>query len=159
MMERIMSSKIYIVKMRKQERRQLEALIRKGKCVATRLLKARILLKADCGPRGEAWPDERIIEALDTNASMVYRVRRGFAEKGLEAVLTRKKRSTPPVQPLFDGEKEAHLIRLACSEPPAGRSRWTLRLLADKLVELDIMDAVNFNTVGRALKKTSFNLT
>ncbi|MCI0539237.1 MAG: IS630 family transposase [Verrucomicrobiales bacterium] len=148
-----MSSKIYIVKLRKQERQQLEALIRKGKSGAARLLKARVLLKADCGPRGEAWPDERIIEALDTNASMVYRVRRGFAEKGLEAVLTRKKRSTPPVQPLFDGEKEAHLIRLACSEPPAGRSRWTLRLLADKLVELDIMDAVNFNTVGRGVKK------
>jgi hypothetical protein len=92
MMERIMSSKIYIVKLRKQERRQLEALIGKGKSGATRLLKARIPLKADCGPRGEAWPDERIIEALDTNASMVYRVRRGFAEKGLEAVLTRKKR-------------------------------------------------------------------
>lgn len=157
-MEQIMSSKAYIVKLSKPERQQLETLIRKGKSGAARILKARILLKADCGRSSEAWPDERIVEALDTNASMVYRVRRGFAEKGLEAILSRKKRATPPVQPVFDGEKEAHLIRLACSEPPAGRSRWTLRLLADKLVELEIMEAVNFNTVGRALKKTCLNL-
>jgi hypothetical protein len=153
-----MSAKIYDVKLKKRERQRLEALIRKGKSSATRIVKARILLKADRGAGGEGWPDERIIEALDTSASMVYRVRRGYAEKGLEAVLTRKKRATPPVQPLFDGEKEAQLIRLACSQPPAGRSRWTLRLLADKLVELEIMDAVNFNTVGRTLKKTNSSL-
>jgi len=143
---------------KKRERQRLEALIRKGKSSATRIVKARILLKADRGAGGEGWPDERIIEALDTSASMVYRVRRGYAENGLEAVLTRKKRATPPVQPLFDGEKEAQLIRLACSQPPAGRSRWTLRLLADKLVELEIMDAVSFNTVGRTLKKTNSSL-
>ncbi len=153
-----MSAKIYDVKLKKRERQRLEALIRKGKSSATRIVKARILLKADRGAGGEGWPDERIIEALDTSASMVYRVRRGYAENGLEAVLTRKKRATPPVQPLFDGEKEAQLIRLACSQPPAGRSRWTLRLLADKLVELEIMDAVSFNTVGRTLKKTNSSL-
>ena len=153
-----MSIKVYVVKLKKPERQRLEALIRKGKSSAAQLLKARILLKADCGRYGEAWPDERIIEALDTSASMVYRVRRGFIEKGLEAVLVRKKRLTPPVQPVFDGEKEARLISLACSKPPAGRARWTLRLLADKLVELEVVDAVNFNTVARALKKTSLNL-
>ncbi len=153
-----MSAKIYDVKLKKRERQRLEALIRKGKSSATRIVKARILLKADRGAGGEGWPDERIIEALDTSASMVYRVRRGYAENGLEAVLTRKKRAMPPVQPLFDGEKEAQLIRLACSQPPAGRSRWTLRLLADKLVELEIMDAVSFNTVGRTLKKTNSSL-
>ncbi|MGB6326195.1 MAG: hypothetical protein WBG11_10605 [Methylocella sp.] len=76
-----------------------------------------------------------------------------YAGKGLEAVLTRKKRATPPVQPLFDGEKEAHLIRLACSQPPAGRRRWMPRLLADKLVELEIRGAVNFNTAGPTLEK------
>jgi hypothetical protein len=141
------------VKLKKQERQRVEGLIRKGKSRAAQMLKARILLKADDGRYGQGWSDERIIGALDTSASMVYRVRRGYAEKGLEAVLTRKKRVAPPVQPLFDGEKEAHLIRLACSQPPAGRRRWTLRLLADKLVELEIMDAVKFNTVGRTLKK------
>ena len=153
-----MSIKSYCVKLRKPERQRLEALIRKGKSSAAQLLKARILLKADSGRHGEAWPDSRIVEALDTGASMVYRVRRGFVEKGLEAVLVRKKRLTPPVQPVFDGEKEARLIALACSAPPAGRARWTLRLLADRLVELEVVDAVNFNTVGRALKKTSLNL-
>ena len=153
-----MSTKSYVVKLKKPERQRLEALIRKGKSSATQLLKARILLKADSGRYGAAWPDVRIIEALDTGASMVYRVRRGFVEKGFEAVLVRKKRASPPVQPVFDGEKEARLIALACSEPPAGRARWTLRLLADKLVELEVVDAVNFNTVGRALKKTSLNL-
>lgn len=153
-----MSTKSYVVKLKKPERQRLEALIRKGKSNATQLLKARILLKADSGRYGAAWPDVRIIEALDTGASMVYRVRRGFVEKGLEAILVRKKRASPPVQPVFDGEKEARLIALACSEPPAGRARWTLRLLADKLVELEVVDAVNFNTVGRALKKTSLNL-
>lgn len=153
-----MSIKSYCVKLRKPERQRLEALIRKGKSSAAQLLKARILLKADSGRHGEAWPDSRIVEALDTSASMVYRVRRGFVEKGIEAVLVRKKRLTPPVQPVFDGEKEARLIALACSAPPAGRVRWTLRLLADRLVELEVVDAVNFNTVGRALKKTSLNL-
>jgi Homeodomain-like domain len=157
-MEGIMSAKIYVVKLKKQERQRVEGLIRKGKSRAAQMLKARILLKADDGRYGQGWSDERIIGALDTSASMVYRVRRGYAEKGLEAVLTRKKRVAPPVQPLFDGEKEAHLIRLACSQPPAGRRRWTLRLLADKLVELEIMDAVNFNTVGRTLKKTNLSL-
>lgn len=153
-----MSAKNYVVKLKKQERQRLERLIRKGKSGAAQIVKARILLKADIGRYGAGWADERIIEALDTSASMVYRVRRGYAGKGLEAVLTRKKRETPPVRPLFDGEKEAHLIRLACSQPPAGRRRWTLRLLADKLVELAIMDAVNFNTVGRTLKKTNLSL-
>ena len=153
-----MSIKAYGVKLKKRERQRLETLIRKGKSSAAHLLKARILLKADCGRGGAAWPDRAIIEALDTTVSMVYRVRRGFVEKGLEAVLVRKKRLTPPVQPVFDGEKEARLIALACSKPPAGRARWTLRLLADRLVELEVVDAVNFNTVARALKKTSLNL-
>src|ERR1700688_2508934 len=143
-MEGIMSAKIYVVKLKKQERQRVEGLIRKGKSRAAQMLKARILLKADGGRYGQGWPDERIIGALDTSASMGYRVRGGYDEKGLEAVLSRKKRAAPPVQPLFDGEKDAQLIRLACSQPPAGRRRWTLRLLADKLVELEIMDAVNF---------------
>lgn len=93
-----------------------------------RLLKARILLKADISEAGAGWSDSKIIAALETSASMVYRVRKQLVEEGLEAVLSRKQRATPAVSPIFDGEKEAKLIALACSKPPKGRARWTLRL-------------------------------
>ena len=112
-----------------EEREQLQALIRKGKSPAKRLLKARILLKADISEAGEGWSDIRIIKALETSASMIYRVRKQLVEEGFEAVLSRKPRMTPPVAAIFDGEKEAKLIALACSKPPKGRARWTLRLL------------------------------
>jgi hypothetical protein len=124
-----------------------------------RLLKARILLKADVSELGEGWSDSRIIEALDTSPSMVYRVRRQLVEEGFEAVLSRKQRATPAVAPIFDGEKEAKLIALACSSAPAGHARWTLRLLEEKVVELKIVDAASDNTIGRVLKKTNLNLT
>ena len=88
---------------------------------------------------------------------MVTRARRQLVEEGLEAVLARKKRATPPIAPIFDGEAQARLIALACSEPPAGHARWSIRMLADKVVELKIVEAAHFNTVGRALKKTISN--
>src|SRR6516162_11243322 len=103
------------------EREQLETLIRKGKGPAQRLLKARILLKADISEAGAGWSDSKIIAALETSASMVYRVRKQLVEEGLEAVLSRKQRATPVVPPIADGEKEAKLIALACSKPPKGR--------------------------------------
>jgi transposase len=131
-----------------------QELIRKGASPAQRLLKARILLKADASDAGEAWSDRKIIEALDTSVSMVYRVRKQLVEEGLDAVLSRKQRATPPVAPIFDGEKEARLIALACSTPPEGYARWTLRLLEEKVVELAIVDRASDNTIGRALKKT-----
>ena len=137
-----------------EEREQLEALIRKGKSAAQRLLKARILLKADVSEAGEGWSDNRIIKALETSASMVYRVRKQLVEEGFEAVLSRKQRATPAVARIFDGEKEAKLIALACSKPPKGRARWTLRLLEKKVVELQIVDRASDSTIGRALKKT-----
>ena len=120
--------------------RELQALIRKGKSPAKRLLKARILLKADISEAGEGWSDSRIIKALDTSASMIYRVRKQLVEEGFEAVVSRKPRMTPPVAAIFDGEKEAKLIALACSKPPKGRARWTLRLLENKVVELGIVE-------------------
>ncbi len=150
----MMSRKKYVVELSRDEREHLEALISKGKSSAKAILKARILLKADQGPLGPSWTDDRIVEALDTNPSMVTRVRRQLVEEGLEAVLARKKRATPPIAPIFDGEAQARLIALACSEPPAGHARWSIRLLADKVVELEIVEAAHFNTVGRALKKT-----
>jgi hypothetical protein len=150
----MMSRKKYVVELSSDERAQLEGLISKGKSSAKAILKARILLKADPGPLGPSWTDDRIVEALDSNPSMVTRVRRQLVEEGLEAVLSRKKRATPPIAPIFDGEAQARLIALACSEPPAGHARWSIRLLADKVVELEIVEAAHFNTVGRALKKT-----
>lgn len=153
----MMSRKKYVVELSSDEREHLGAVISKGKAAAKTILKARILLKADQGPLGEGWRDSRIIEALDSNESMVARVRRQLVEEGLEAVLSRKKRATPPIQPIFDGEAQARLIALACSQPPPGHARWSIRLLADKVVELEIVEAAHFNTVGRALKKTISN--
>jgi hypothetical protein len=144
----------YVVKLQGEERKQLEALIGKGKSPAQRLLKARILLKADVSEAAEGWSDSRIITALETSPSMVYRVRKQLVEEGLEAVLSRKQRVTPAVARIFDGEKEAKLIALACSKPPKGRARWTLRLLENKVVELGIVDRASDSTIGRTLKKT-----
>jgi Homeodomain-like domain len=113
------------------------------------LLKARILLKAYVSEAGEGWSDSRIIEA------MVYRVRRQLVEEGFEAVLSRKQRTTPAVPPIFDGEREAKLITLACSNPPKGRARWSLRLLEEKVVELNIVERASDSTISRVLKKHS----
>jgi hypothetical protein len=146
--------KKYVVRLSGEERQQLETLIRKGKGPARRLLKARILLKADVSESGPGWSDSKIIAALDTSASMLYRVRKQLVEEGFEAVLSRKQRATPAVLRIFDGEKEAKLIALACSKPPKGRARWTLRLLENRVVELGIVERASDSTIGRALKKT-----
>jgi len=151
------SVKTYVVKLSNEERQQLETLVRKGKSPARRMLKARILLKADVSEAGEGWSDSRIIAALDTSPSMVYRVRKQLVEEGLEAVLSRKQREMPAVAPIFDGEKEAKLIALACSKPPKGYARWTLRLLENKVVELGIVDRASDSTIHRTLKKTVSN--
>ena len=146
--------KKYVVRLSAEERAELAALIRKGKGAARRLLKARMLLKADVSEAGEGWSDSEIIAALDTNASMIYRVRKQLVEEGFAAVLSRKQRAMPAVPRIFDGEKEAKLIALACSKPPKGRARWTLRLLENKVVELGIVDRASDSTIGRTLKKT-----
>jgi transposase len=152
--------KKYVVRLSAAERQRLKALIGKGKNPARRLLKARILLKADVSNAdvsnaGEGWSDSEIIRALDTSAAMVYRVRKQLVEEGLETVLRRKPRATPAVPRIFDGEKEAKLIALACSQPPKGRARWTLRLLEHKVVELGIVERASDSTIGRVLKKHS----
>ena len=145
MVAKEISVKKYGVRLSADEREQLDALIRKGKSPAQRLLKARILLKADVSEAGEGWSDSRIVKALETSPSMVYRVRKQLVEEGFEAVLSRKRRATPAVAPIFDGEKEAKLIALACSQPPKGRARWTLRLLERKAVELKIVERQRLN--------------
>jgi len=151
------SVKKYVVRLSGEERERLEALIRKGKSPARRLLKARILLKADISEVGAGWSDNRIVEALETSPSMVYRARKQLVEEGFEAVLSRKQRATPAIARIFDGEKEAKLIALACSKPPKGRARWTLRLLENKVVELNIVERASDSTIGRTLKKTFFS--
>ena len=154
MTAKAISVKKYVVRLSAKERERLEALIRKGKSPAQRLLKARILLKADVSEAGEGCSDSRIVKTLETSPSMVYRVRKQLVEEGFEAVLSRKQRATPAVARIFDGEKEAKLIALACSKPPKGRARWTLRLLESEVVELHIVDRASDSTIGRALKKT-----
>jgi len=149
-----MGHKKYVVELNAGERNRLRAVISKGKASAKAILKARIVLKADQGANGEGWTDERICEALETNITMVARTRAKLVNEGLDAVLARKKRARPPIEPIFDGEAQAQLIALACSKPPPGYARWTIRLLANKVVEMNIVDHAHFNTVGRALKKT-----
>jgi hypothetical protein len=152
--EQVMA-KEFVVKLSGEERAQLSGLISKGKTAAKTVLKARILLKADQGEAGEEWADEKICEALDTNVSMVSRVRETFVIQGFDAVLTRKQRETPPIAPIFDGERQAQLIALACSERPEGYAHWTIRLLAEHVIERKIVKTAHFNTVGRALKKNA----
>jgi transposase len=159
MAARATSVKRYVVRLSAEERRGLEAIIHKGKSSAARLLKARILLKADVSEAGEGWSDSRIVEALETSVSMVYRVRRQLVEEGLEAVLSRKAPARPSVPRIFAGEKEARLIALACSQPPEGHARWSLRLLESKVVELGIVEAASDSTIQRVLKKTRSSRT
>ena len=147
--------KKYVVKLSAEERDRLDAAIRSGKHPAQRLMKARILLKADAGEAGEAWSDSRIAEALDTSLATIARTRRQLVEEGFYAVLTRKHSPASARPRIFDGAAEARLIALACSEPPAGRARWTLSLLEDKVVELNIVARASDNTISRTLKKHS----
>lgn len=154
-----MPAKKFIVELDAAEGERLNALISKGKASAKTILKARILLKADQADGGPRWLDAQIVEALDTNLTMVSRTREKMVLEGLDAVLARKKRETPPTPAIFDGEAQAKLTALACSQPPPGHARWTIRLLAEHVVERRIVPAAHFNTVGRALKKMNSNRT
>jgi Homeodomain-like domain len=146
--------KKYVVKLSAAEREQLDSLIHTGKHPAQKLMKARILLKADAGEAGEALSDSQIAAALHTSLATIARTRQQLVEEGFEAVLTRKHSPASARPRIFDGASEAKLIALACSEPPKGRARWTLSLLEDKVVELNIVAKASDNTIGRTLKKT-----
>jgi len=149
--------KKYVVRLSPEERETLESLIRKGKRPAAQILRARILLKADISEAGDGWSDGRIVAALDTSLSTVFRTRQRLVEEGFEAVLNRKHSPNSARRRIFDGAAEAKLIALACSPPPKGRARWTLVLLEDKVVELRIVERASDNTIGRTLKKTFSN--
>ncbi len=146
-------NKRYAVTLTDEERRSLQALVSCGKAAARKLAHARILLKADEAPGGSGWTDAAIGEAVDVGTATVERVRKRFVEEGLEASLVPKKPHRIYPRKL-DGDGEAHLIALACSESPEGRQRWTLALLADRMVALGHVDSLSYQTVRRVLKKT-----
>lgn len=140
-----------------EQRRDLEALIKAGQAPARKITRARILLKADCGPQGPRWSNRQIHEALDVGESTVCRARHSFAQGGLEVALNRRSQPKRPQKRKLDGEQEAHLVALMCSQPPDGYERWSMRLVADKLVELEIVESVSHETVRQVLKKTHSN--
>ena len=147
--------KKYRVTLTADERESLTHLIAAGKAAARKLAHARILLKADQADGGPAWTDDRIAEAVEVSVATVERVRQRFVEHGLDAALGRKPQERPSRERKLDGAAEARLIALACSAPPDGRRRWTLKLLADRLVELEVVDAVCPETVRQTLQKTT----
>ena len=148
-----MPKKRYIVTLTVEEREQLHGLVSKGKAAAYKQRHARVLLKADQGPKGEHWTDAQISRALDVGSSTIERLRQRFVEEGLEACLQRKAQKNRKAKK-FDGAAEARLSAVACSAPPVGRERWTLKLLADEMVALEIVDSVCCETVRKTLKKT-----
>lgn len=147
----------YVVRLTPEERSELKALVSKGKTQAYRIKHANILLALDAD--GPAWSNEQTAKAFHCHSNTVTNVRQRFVEGGLEAALKRKKQQRPSRTPKLDGEGEARLIAIACSPPPDGRAKWTLKMLADKLVELEVVDSICDQTVRRTLKKTRQNRT
>jgi hypothetical protein len=144
----------YAVELTEAERAQLRTLVGAGVAPARMLTRARILLKANQGEGGPGWTDAAIAGALEVHPATVARVRRQYVEAGLDAALARKRPDRVYAR-VLDGAAEAHLVAVACSEPPAGRERWTLRLLADELVRLEVVPAVSYETVRRTLEQTN----
>ena len=144
----------YRIVLSAEQRAELRSLVGAGVAPARMLTRARILLKADHSEGGPGWSDAAIAGALDVNPSTVLRVRRQFVDEGLAATLHRK-RPDRVYDRRLDGEQEAHLVALACSTPPEGHARWSLRLLADELVRLEVVETISYETVRQTLKKTS----
>jgi transposase len=147
-----MPKKIYVVALTVAERSSLQALVAKGKAAARKRLHAQILLKADAGAEGDGWKDRQIVEAFDVGRCTVERARRRFVEEGLEAALTRRPQQNR-IPRKISGQAEAHRIAAARGKPPEGRKSGTLKLLADRLVELELVDSVSYETMRRTLKK------
>ncbi len=145
--------KVFIVRLTESERSELEALVRKGRASALSITRARILLKADQGKDGEGQTDAQVAEALSVAPKTVFNVRRRWVEEGIEAALSRKKRDCPSRPRKLDGKAEAKLVATCCGPAPRGRARWTLRMLAGKLVELEVVDCISPETVRGTLKK------
>ena len=148
-------AKKYVVMLTLDEREQLQRLVSVGKSAAIRIRRANVLLKADQGEHGAGWTDQQISEAFDVTTRSIEMLRQRAVEEGPMAVVDGKPNRQPRTPPKFDGESEAQLIAMACSQPPAGQSRWSLRLLADRLVELEVFESVSHETVRQVLKKTN----
>ncbi len=148
--------KKYVVRLSEEERVRLDELIRKGKRARHLLTKARILLKADVSEAGDGWSDRQIAEALDTSIPTIQRTRRQFVEEGFASVWTRRYNPNSDPRRIFDGAAEAKLVALARGPAPAGHAKWSLRLLEEKVVELQIVESASDNTIGRTLKKTFY---
>ena len=148
----------YLVNLTATQREELTQLIHAGTAPAPKLTHARILLKADRGTDGPGWVDQQIADAVEVSQSTVSRIRKHYVEQGLDAALNRQG-PRRVYRRILDGEQEARLIALACRQPPDGQVRWTLRLLADKLVELEFVDAISYQTVRRVLKQTTSSRT
>ena len=158
-MKEVAMSPRYRVTLTKEERKELESMTRRGKTHARRFIHARALLLCDAGTDGPSWNVADVAAALGVTSRAIEHLKKRFVEEGLEAALERKPREKPPREVTFDGAFEARLIALACSDAPDGRRRWTVRLLADKAVELSFAASVSHMTVQRVLKKTNLSLT
>lgn len=149
--------KKYVVELTDEQREHCTQLVRSGSAPARTLMHARVLLKTDSSPGGPHWTDRQIAEAFDISTATVANIRKRFVADGFDEALTHYRDPDRDYQRKLDGRQEAHLIALACSRPPEGRTRWSLRLLADKMVELQYVDSISHVTVGRTLKKTNLN--
>lgn len=147
--------KLYLVKLDKDERKELQDLVKKEKVAAKKRNHAQVLLLADCGRRGPGWKDRAIAEACQVTVQTVENIRKRLVMEGLESALSRKKQVRPSRQKILDGEREAKVVATCCGSAPPGRARWTLRLLAERVVELEIVESVSHETLRRCLKKTS----
>jgi transposase len=147
--------KLYVVKLDKDERKELSQLVKAELVAAKKKTHAQVLLLADCSSQGSAWKDEAIAEACQVTVRTVENIRKRLVLEGLEAALNRKRQVRPSRQKVLDGEKEAKVVALCCGAKPAGHARWTLRLLAEKIVELEIAESISHETVRQCLKKTS----
>ena len=149
----------YKVTLTKEERKELEELSTKGKRAARTVLYARALLLLDAGEYGQKWIVSKVAEALGTSTRSLEKLKKQFVEEGIWSAIERKQRIKPPREVIFGGEFEAHLLALACSDAPKGRDRWTMRLLAEKMVELKFVETVSTMTVCNTLKKMNLSLT
>jgi len=150
--------KKYIIQLSREEHATLKKLLTSGRGSGRMFTRVRILLKADQSDEGPGWSDEKISEAFDVTVQTIERVRKQLVEEGFEAVLSRRQYTQKVSRKKIDGDVEAHLIALCCSEPPKGRARWTLRLLADSIVELGYVESISHEAVRQTLKKTNLNL-
>lgn len=151
-------AKRYVVRLSDEERKRLTELLGKKVLARKKRVRVQVLLKADASPEGPAWIDSRLAEAFDVTVVTVEKIRKSYVLEGLEAAIERKKQCRPSRAPVLDGAKEARLVALCCGTVPAGHGRWTLSLLADQLVELQIVESISRETVRQALKKTNCSL-